>query len=110
MVKSPLIIDLAVASSYQLSRGSETLAGALPMIAGYHDVRPLQEVEMSLLTGLIRVRLVTSLLINRWRTKLFPENRDYLMGDYRSTEQFLLGLQNLSADAALGRITSVCSQ
>lgn len=109
MVNSPLIIDLAVASSYQLSDGDDPLGGALPMIAGYHAVRPLQPVEMELLTDLIRTRLITSLLINSYRVTLFPENRRYLMTSYDSARNFLFRLHKLSADRALERIRAACS-
>ncbi len=78
MVKSPLIIDLAVAAAYQLSDGDDPLSGALPMIAGFHAICPLQDREMELLTDLIRTRLVTTLLIGSYRVTLFPENREYL--------------------------------
>jgi len=104
LVKSPLIIDLAVAASYQLSEGDDPLAGALPLIAGYHAVRPLQQEEISLLTGLIRTRLITSLLINNWRVKLFPENSEYLMTSHDSVKNYLIKLDNLSNDVALERI------
>ena len=109
LVKSPLVIDLAVASSYQLSDDDDPLSGALPMIAGYHAVRPLQKVEMELLTDLIRTRLITSLLISSYRVTLFPENRDYLMISYNSARNFLINLHRLSADDALERIRAACA-
>jgi hydroxylysine kinase len=79
LVKSPLIIDLAVAAAYQLGEGSEPLTGALPMIDGYASIRPLEDREIEILSILIRTRLVTSLLIGSYRAKLFPENREYLL-------------------------------
>ena len=109
IVKSPLVIDLAVASSYQLSEGNDPLGGALPMIAGYHAIRPLQPIEMELLTDLIRTRLITSLLVNSYRVTLFPENRDYLMISYNSAKNFLINLNRLSADDALERIRVACA-
>ena len=108
MVRSPLIIDLAIACSYQLNHDDDPLSGALPMIAGYHAVRPLQLIEMQLLTDLIRTRLITSLLIGSYRVTLFPENRDYLMISYNSARNFLINLDRLSADLALERIRAVC--
>jgi len=109
LVKSPLIIDLAVAAAYQLSDGDDPLAGALPLIAGYHAVLPLQSVEMGLLTDLIRTRLITSLLINTYRTKLFPENSEYLLNSYVSAKNFLINLDRQRADKALERIQAVCA-
>jgi Ser/Thr protein kinase RdoA (MazF antagonist) len=108
LVKSPLIIDLAVAAAYQLSEGDDPLAGALPMIAGYHAIRPLQIKEIALLTDLIRTRLITSLLIGTYRSILFPENSEYLMNSHHSAKNFLFNLSSLSADDAFERITAVC--
>lgn len=108
LVKSPLIIDLAVASAYQLSEGDDPLAGALPLVAGYNEVCPLQRVEMELLTDLIRTRLITSLLINTYRTTLFPENREYQMISYNAIRASLVGLNHLLADIALKRIIAAC--
>jgi hydroxylysine kinase len=104
MVKSPLIIDLAVAASYQLHEGDDPLAGVLPLIAGYHRVRPLQEAELLILTDLIRTRLITSLLISSWRVKLFPENEEYLMTSHELASHFLTHLDGLDRQAAYERI------
>jgi len=104
MIKSPLIIDLAVAAAYQLGADDDPLAGALPMIAGYHAVRPLQEMEMRLLTDLIRTRLVTSLVIGSYRSSLFPENREYLLISQNPVKRALISLAGLDYDAAFDRI------
>jgi len=109
VVKSPLIIDLAIAAAYQLSEGDDPLAGALPLIAGYHAVCPLQQVEMTLLIDLIRTRLITSLLINTYRTTLFPENREYQMISYNAIKASLVGLDRLPRDVAAARIIAACN-
>lgn len=108
MTRSPLIIDLAVAASYQLSEGNDPLQGVLPMIAGYHAIQPLQNTEMELLTDLIRTRLITSLLIGSYRSTLFPENREYLLISHHSAKNFLVKLNDLPADEALTRIREAC--
>ncbi len=104
LTRSPLIIDLAVAASYQLNQDNDPLAGTLPLIAGYHAIRPLQDEELSLLPDLIRTRLITSLLINNYRVKLFPENREYLMASHDSARHFLIHLDGLDNDDAYDRI------
>ena len=108
MTRSPLIIDLAVAAAYQLSEGNDPLSGALPMIAGYHAVAPLQNKEMELLIDLIRTRLITSLLIGSYRSILFPENREYLLISHQSAKNFLINLNQLPDDEALARIREAC--
>ena len=108
LTKSPLIIDLAVAAAYQLSEGNDPLAGALPLIAGYHSITPLLDIEIELLTDLIRTRLITSLLIGSYRAILFPENREYLLISQESARNFLLNIDPLPADEALNRIHKAC--
>ena len=108
LTRSPLIIDLAVAASYQLGKGDDPLAGALPMIAGYHSIMPLQDTEIELLTNLIRTRLITSLLIGSYRSILFPENREYLLISHCSARNFLQNLNDLSANEAVIRIHTAC--
>ena len=108
MTRSPLIIDLAVAASYQLSAGSDPIAGVLPLIAGYHATEPLLAPEIELLTDLIRTRLITSLLIGSYRAALFPENREYLLISHQSARNFLVNLGRLPANEALERIRAAC--
>ena len=109
MVKSPLIIDLVVAAAYQLSDGEDPLGGALPMIAGYHAIRPLQQIEMELLTDLIKTRLISSLLIASYRVSLFPENKAYLMISHDSARNYLVALNRLHDDEALRQIHAACA-
>lgn len=109
MVKSPLIQDVAVAAAYQLGVGDDPLGDALPLIAGYHDVVPLQDQEIELLPDLIKTRLLTSLLIGSYRVNLFPENRAYLMVSFASARAFLLNLEKLDTADVLHRIRAVCT-
>lgn len=104
LVKSPLIIDLAVAASYILDEGDDPLAGVLPLIAGYHSVTPLLDTELRLLTDLIRTRLITTLLICSCRVKLFPENTEYLMISHASAQRHLTNLDELGNETAYDRI------
>lgn len=108
LVKSPLIMDLAIASAYQLSNGEDPLTGVLPLIGGYHSVCPLEPIEMELLPDLIRTRLITSLLINSYRMTVFPENRDYLMISRKSVLSSLLGLSGYDDKTALERVRLAC--
>lgn len=108
LVKSPLIIDLAVASAYYLTADGDPLASALPMIRAYHRQRPLQTSEMEILPDLIRTRLITSLLICSWRISKFPENREYLQTSLASSAAYLAALKNLDAGSAFEQIAKSC--
>jgi Ser/Thr protein kinase RdoA (MazF antagonist) len=109
LVKSPLVMDVAIAAAYQLSDGEDPLAGALPMIAGFHAVRPLQASEQSLLGDLVRTRLATSLLIGTYRASLFPGNRDYLLTSFEPASNALLRLDRQSPAEITRRIEEACA-
>ena len=108
LVKSPLIMDLAIASAYQLSNSEDPLNGALPMITGYHAINPLLELEQLLLPDLIKTRLVTSLLIGSYRAKLFPDNREYLLTSFVAARNALLRLSRASTGETVQRISDAC--
>ena len=108
LVKSPLVMDLAIASAYQLSNSGDPLHGALPMIAGYHAVNPLRALEQRLLPDLIKTRLVTSLLIGSYRAALFPDNREYLLTSFNEARQALVRLSRTHTDEAVRRIGEAC--
>lgn len=110
MVKSPLIMDLAIASAYQLSDSGDPLNGALPMIAGYHAVNPLQRLEQRLLPDLIKTRLVTSLLIGSYRATLFPHNREYLLTSFSAARKALIRLSRASQDEIVQRVIDTCER
>ncbi len=110
MVKSPGVIDVAVAAAYQLAGDDDPLAGALPLIAGYHAVRPLRPLEIELLLDLMRTRLASSILIMSWRMRQFPQNRDYLMRSQAGFRRHLAGLEGVDGGLAAARIEAACSR
>lgn len=79
MVWTPLVNDLAVASSYQLALEGDPLQEAGDLIAAYHGVLPLQEIELDLLYDLIGARLATTAAITSWRAARYPENKVYIL-------------------------------
>ncbi|MGD9020154.1 MAG: phosphotransferase [Lysobacterales bacterium] len=109
LVKSPLVMDPAIAAAYQLSPGDDPLAGALPLIAAYHEVRPLQAGERSLIGDLVKTRLATSILIGSYRASLFPGNRDYLLTSFSSASNALLALDRQAPPDISRRIEQACT-
>jgi Ser/Thr protein kinase RdoA (MazF antagonist) len=103
-------MDPAIASAYQLSGGDDPLAGALPLIAAYHAVRPLRAQELRLLPDLIRTRLATSLLIGNFRATLFPDNREYLLTSFAPARNALTALDRNSPHEAAERILDICNR
>jgi len=79
MVAAPLINDLAIACSYQLSGGHDPLGAAAECVAAYHAVCPLTEQEVDILFDLIATRLLITVAITGWRAALYPDNRAYIL-------------------------------
>ncbi|WP_209425410.1 phosphotransferase [Pararhodobacter sp. SW119] len=92
MVHAPLVNDLAVAAAYHPAQADHPLAAMADLVAGYHDVLPLQEEECALLFDLIAARMVVSVAISGWRAARHPDNRDYIL---RNNRLAWIGLESL---------------
>ena len=95
MVRSPLVIDVAVAAAYLCEGGENPLSGIVSFLSGYSRVRPLQQEEVELIYDLIITRNVMTIVITHWRAKQHPENRDYILRNEpraRSTINTLIDL------------------
>ncbi|MEX3845489.1 phosphotransferase [Paraburkholderia sp. BR10882] len=104
IVEAPLVVDVAVASAYQLASTSNPLETAAQVVAGYHSVNPLTEDEIELIPELIAARLLTTVCITGWRAALHPENRDYILRNNPLSWDGLTRLESLSQADALGTI------
>ncbi|NOX68541.1 MAG: phosphotransferase [Gammaproteobacteria bacterium] len=67
MLRSPLIIDVAVAASYLRTLDGNPLTLIAEFLAGYHGETPLSRNEIDILHDLINVRLMTTVTILGWR-------------------------------------------
>nr|WP_278116127.1 phosphotransferase [Mesorhizobium sp. WSM4875]WIE94647.1 phosphotransferase [Mesorhizobium sp. WSM4875] len=84
MVRTLAMFDLAVGAAYQLTEATDPLAAAQEFIRGFHAVKPISEVEASVLFKTIMTRMVMRIAITEWRAVKFPENRKYIL---RNTPQ-----------------------
>lgn len=98
--RGPRIQDLAVAASHVVSDATAALGGAEFLIAGYHSVIPLSQVEAMILVGLMRARQSALLLVNAWRSHLFPHQAEYINKNVPRAERGLAILTALSAEDA----------
>lgn len=97
---SPRIQDLAIAASHVARDVSLPLGGAEHLIAGYAAVTPLSALEARLLVGLMRARQSALILVNYWRSHLFPVDAEYIRKNVARAERGLSILAPL--DAASG--------
>ncbi len=74
MVYSYTVGDLAVAAAYAILDKPDPLAAASQVVAGYHAVYPLQEMELAALFGLVTLRLCMSVCMAAAQQQRQPEN------------------------------------
>lgn len=97
---NPRLQDLAIAAGHFVSDAAMPLGGAEHVIAGYAAVAPLSDREVALLPGLMRARQGALMLVNHWRSHLFPAAAPYIM---KNVHRAALGLTLLDRlDAAAG--------
>lgn len=79
LVKSPLVIDIAVAAAYLCKQDDDPLSDVREFLRGYHTVSGILHNEFELLPELIVMRNVLTIVISNWRAARYPDNRDYLL-------------------------------
>jgi hydroxylysine kinase len=79
MMRSPLVIDVAVGCAYLCRRDDGSLSDMLEFLRGYVAVTPLTQEEFELLPYLVTIRNVTTVVISHWRASMYPENRAYIL-------------------------------
>jgi len=108
MVQAPLINELAVACSYQLSGNANPLDTAAELIAGYHQLCPLRREEVLLLYELILTRLCMTVTITGWRASRYPENKTYILRNNGLSWDGLQRLQAVGREQAQAFLLQVC--
>jgi len=104
---SPRIQDLAIAASHVVTDPSLALGGAEHFIAGYASVIPLSRLEARLLVGLMRARQSALILVNCWRSHLFPAEAQYIKKNVARAERGLSILTPL--DVTSGEVAVVAA-
>lgn len=85
----PRIQDLAIAASHVVKDPALPLGGAEHLIAGYASVIALSALEARLLVGLMRARQCALILVNYWRSHLFPADAQYIKKNVARAEHGL---------------------
>jgi len=86
---SPLINEVAIATTYVGYNQENPLEWILPLLEGYHEVLPLEEKEIQLLYYLIAARLCISVCNAAYARKTNPDN-DYATVSEESAWRTLL--------------------
>jgi Ser/Thr protein kinase RdoA (MazF antagonist) len=77
---APLIQDLAVCAAYHFdAEADDPFTDARLLTAAYEAILPLTDQERDLIPILIVGRAVMTVLITAWRSRLHPDNADYIL-------------------------------
>ena len=106
---SPRIQDLAIAASHVVTNPTLPLGGAEHLIAGYASVIALSTLEARLLVGLMRARQSALILINYWRSHLFPTDAQYIKKNVARAEHGLSILTPLSVASGEAAVLAAMS-
>ena len=112
MLRSPRIIELAVAAAYLRVFEGNPLAMIVELVAGYHAVAPLERAEVAALHTLIKTRLASTVLILAWRSQLREPDDDYLSAASASEAgalPFLERMSEIPGDNAEAIYSQVCA-
>ena len=111
MVHSHIINELAITCAYALmgqkSAQEDILSAFKAIVAGYHKVRPLQNVELEVLYSLVCLRLCTTICNSALAIKEQPDN-EYLLVSVQPAWQLLKALSLLSPYPVLCQLRQAC--
>lgn len=111
MVYSHTINELAIACAYALMGEKATpydhLDALKAIVKGYHQVRPLQDVELEVLFSLISLRLCTTVCNSALAIKNNPDN-EYLLVSVKPAWELLAVLDKLNPFAVLCQLRAAC--
>jgi 4-aminobutyrate aminotransferase-like enzyme/Ser/Thr protein kinase RdoA (MazF antagonist) len=107
VIHSATVYEPAIAAAYALLHKADPLAAACTVTAGYHELLPLTETEISLLFTLIRLRLCQSVAMSAYQQTLEPDN-DYLVISQQPAWQALEKLAAIPPNLAHYRLRHAC--
>ncbi len=102
-----LVYDVAVACAYALLDKTDPLAAAVQVVAGYHQMCPLQEDEIALIFPLIQMRLALSVTNSAFRKTEVPDD-PYIVISERAAWNALEQLAQIHPRFAHYCLRSVC--
>ncbi len=111
MVHTHIINELAIACAYALmgekSAQQDTLSAFTAIVAGYHQVKTLQDVELEVLFSLVALRLCTTVCNSALAIKQQPDN-EYLLVSVKPAWQLLEQFNALNPYAVLCQLRQAC--
>ncbi len=111
MVHSHIINELAITCAYALmgekNAEEDILSAFKTIVAGYHNIRPLLDIELEVLYSLVVLRLCTTVCNAALAIEQQPDN-EYLLVSVKPAWQLLEQLSALNPYAVLCQLRSAC--
>ena len=107
MVHSHVINDLAITAAYALMNQPDPLEVLKTLVAGYHQVRPLSDIELEVLFSLVALRLCVSVCNSAEAIAAAPDN-EYLSVSAQPAWALLRQLRLLNPYAVLCQLRLAC--
>jgi 4-aminobutyrate aminotransferase-like enzyme/Ser/Thr protein kinase RdoA (MazF antagonist) len=107
-IKTQIINDIAITSSYAMMHHNDPLEASLPIIKGYHEAFPIEEKELEFLYVLIAMRLIISVTKSAINKIKHPEN-EYLLISEKPAWNVLKKWIRVSEDFAHFSFRNTCS-
>ena len=107
MIYAPRVAGLGVACAYAMTTSDDPILEILPVVRGYHQVAPLQAIELDLLFDLIRIRVATSITMAAIQHSANPEN-EYLLISQDHFRTLLETLSETDSELSLFRFRNAC--
>ncbi len=108
MTHTLLIGDLATTIAPMLRGHADPVGAAVEIVAGYHEMLPLERAELSILYDLIAARLTMLNVIAYWRESIHPYNREYITGGVEATWSTLKAWRDQDPAEVTKRFFRVC--
>ncbi|GLX86084.1 aminotransferase [Thalassotalea loyana] len=112
VVHSHIVNELAIACAYALMgekrEHHDALSTLKTIVAGYHQVRPLQDAELEVLYSLVALRLCTTVCNSALAIRQQPDN-EYLLVSVKPAWLLLTELSTLSPFAVLCQLREACN-
>jgi len=110
MTFAPLVQEIAVSAAEFAAGAADPLASSAALVAGYHEITPLEETEFELLPALMRARLAMGCVISAWtdKTNQWTDDRPHLDGWQQNALQFLKLLDQKSNASVVSLVKSAC--
>jgi Ser/Thr protein kinase RdoA (MazF antagonist) len=112
----PVAMDVAVAACYQLgastgstgTSGTDLLAPALDVVAGYHAADPLRPADLPLIAEFIQLRLTARIIVSQRNAAREPANAGYLLRRTPQAIEHFTAYRAIGPEAVAGRLRRAC--